>query len=143
MTDEEQQGKDECAAKGNCPVRDRIHIQEHLANERTFLSWIRTAVTILAFGFVIEKFALYLPVLMNITHAGNLPGNRDTAYLGLLLNIVAALLVVLATVRFLQTRRQIQEGAYRYSSTLDLLLAFTILLITIMVAIMLFRILFL
>ena len=28
----------------------------HMANERTFLSWIRTSIGIMAFGFVIEKF---------------------------------------------------------------------------------------
>jgi len=39
---------------------DRLHIREHLANERTFLSWIRTSVGILALGFVMEKFSLFM-----------------------------------------------------------------------------------
>ena len=30
----------------------------HMANERTFLAWIRTSIGIMAFGFVVEKFAL-------------------------------------------------------------------------------------
>jgi len=30
----------------------------HLANERTFLAWIRTSIGIMAFGFVVEKFGL-------------------------------------------------------------------------------------
>jgi uncharacterized membrane protein YidH (DUF202 family) len=29
----------------------------HMANERTFLTWIRTSIGIMAFGFVVEKFA--------------------------------------------------------------------------------------
>lgn len=34
------------------------NISDYLSNERTFLSWIRTSVGIMALGFVIEKFAL-------------------------------------------------------------------------------------
>jgi uncharacterized membrane protein YidH (DUF202 family) len=33
---------------------------DYLANERTFLAWIRTAVTIMAFGFVVARFGLLL-----------------------------------------------------------------------------------
>jgi putative membrane protein len=29
-----------------------------MANERTFLAWIRTGIGIMAFGFVVEKFGL-------------------------------------------------------------------------------------
>lgn len=32
----------------------------HLANERTFLAWIRTSIGIMAFGFAFEKFALFV-----------------------------------------------------------------------------------
>ena len=32
----------------------------HMANERTFLAWIRTCIGIMAFGFVIEKFIIFL-----------------------------------------------------------------------------------
>jgi putative membrane protein len=31
-----------------------------MANERTFLAWIRTSIAIMAFGFVVEKFGLFL-----------------------------------------------------------------------------------
>jgi putative membrane protein len=30
--------------------------REHLANERTFLAWIRTSIGIMAFGFVVVKY---------------------------------------------------------------------------------------
>jgi uncharacterized membrane protein YidH (DUF202 family) len=33
---------------------------QSVANERTFLAWIRTAIGIMAFGFVVEKFSLFL-----------------------------------------------------------------------------------
>jgi putative membrane protein len=33
--------------------------RRHAANERTFLAWLRTAIAVIAFGFVIEKFNLF------------------------------------------------------------------------------------
>jgi putative membrane protein len=38
-------------------VRNR---RVHMANERTFLAWIRTSIGIMVFGFVVEKFALFV-----------------------------------------------------------------------------------
>src|SRR5215469_2800993 len=31
---------------------------DHAANERTFLAWVRTAIAVMAFGFLIERFDL-------------------------------------------------------------------------------------
>jgi putative membrane protein len=33
---------------------------DYAANERTFLAWVRTAIAVMAFGFVIERFDLFL-----------------------------------------------------------------------------------
>ena len=35
---------------------------DHAANERTFLAWVRTAIAIMAFGFLVEKFDLFLEI---------------------------------------------------------------------------------
>ncbi|HXM85130.1 MAG TPA: DUF202 domain-containing protein, partial [Stellaceae bacterium] len=34
--------------------------RDHAANERTFLAWVRTSIALMAFGFLIEKFDLFL-----------------------------------------------------------------------------------
>ena len=34
--------------------------REHLANERTFLAWVRTGVAVMSLGFVVAKFGLWL-----------------------------------------------------------------------------------
>ena len=34
------------------------------ANERTFLAWVRTAIAVIALGFVIERFNLFLLVMV-------------------------------------------------------------------------------
>jgi putative membrane protein len=33
---------------------------DHAANERTFFAWVRTGIAVIAFGFVIEKFNLFV-----------------------------------------------------------------------------------
>jgi putative membrane protein len=35
-------------------------VRDYLAEERTFLAWIRTGVTLMAFGFVVARFAIFL-----------------------------------------------------------------------------------
>jgi len=38
---------------------------DHAANERTFLAWVRTGIAVIAFGFVIEKFNLFVLTMAN------------------------------------------------------------------------------
>jgi putative membrane protein len=40
---------------------------DHAANERTFLAWIRTGIAVIAFGFVVEKFNLFLRTLAGVS----------------------------------------------------------------------------
>ena len=36
---------------------------DHANNERTFLAWVRTGIAVMAFGFVIEKFNLFVATI--------------------------------------------------------------------------------
>ena len=38
---------------------DSQYIQQHLANERTFLAWIRTAITVIGIGFLVTNLHYY------------------------------------------------------------------------------------
>ncbi len=33
-------------------------VSDHLANERTYLAWVRTGITVIALGFVVSKFGI-------------------------------------------------------------------------------------
>ncbi|MGE3820062.1 MAG: YidH family protein, partial [Isosphaeraceae bacterium] len=35
-------------------------VRDHLANERTFLAWVRTALGLIGFGFVLARMGLFL-----------------------------------------------------------------------------------
>ena len=89
---------------------------DHAANERTFLAWVRTGVAVIAFGFVIEKFDLFLLTLLD---AASLDASRrsrleklsgpSTRYEGLTLIIVGIALLVVAAVRFVRTERLLAD----------------------------------
>lgn len=87
------------------------------ANERTFLAWVRTAVAIIAFGFLVEKFELFLHYLARVrlddgSAAIKAPKSEqiDAAQtVGLLLIGVGIVMIAVAAIRFLTLRRRIRS----------------------------------
>src|SRR5450759_1824771 len=107
-------------------------IRDHLANERTFLAWIRTSIGIMAFGFVVEKFALFIKQMSLILGKANienaLPSSHGySAIVGIFLVGLCTLMGLLAFVRYKKVERQIDEDTYQSSSILDVLLALSVL----------------
>src|ERR1700683_5118658 len=82
---------------------------DHAANERTFLAWVRTAIAVMAFGFVIERFDLFLqvaaPQLALRQFAPHGQALANAAGLAFLLLCVA--MIVLAGFRFVRTKKEI------------------------------------
>jgi len=113
-------------------VRNR---RVHMANERTYLAWVRTSIGIMAFGFVVERFALFLKQLRYFLEKTGSEGSVSappTGYsslLGVLLVGLGATMGVLAFIRYKKVEIQIDEDAYQPSITLDILLAMSILTI--------------
>jgi putative membrane protein len=88
---------------------------DHAANERTFLAWVRTAIAIMAFGFLVAKFDLFLRIEGASSAARTAPGGGgfvgDLA--GLLLFLLGGVMMVLATIRFRMTARDIEAAEVR------------------------------
>ena len=85
---------------------DDTVIREHLANERTLLSWVRTGVGLISIGLVVERGALVdaAPVKVASTSASEL--------FGLALALLGVLTLVIGTVQFLRTRQRISSGEF-------------------------------
>lgn len=110
-------------------VRNR---RVHMANERTFLAWIRTSIGIMAFGFVVEKFALFMKqisiILGKSTFENTMPPSHGySSITGIFLVGLGTLLVLLAFVRYKKVERQIDADTFKPSSILDIILAIAIL----------------
>src|SRR5215472_15120492 len=74
---------------------------DHAANERTFLAWVRTAIAVMAFGFLVEKFDLFLEVAAP-SLAGrtlSLPGQKFGNIAGLALIVLGTAMVAIAARR--------------------------------------------
>jgi uncharacterized membrane protein YidH (DUF202 family) len=127
--------------KDHPKVRNR---RVHMANERTFLAWIRTSIGVMAFGFVVEKFGLFvrqftyfLKTSGTVEGRSLLPGGRPIAppsagyssVLGILLVALGALMAVLSFIRYKKVEKQIDQDTYQPSVILDTLLAMSVLVI--------------
>jgi putative membrane protein len=83
---------------------------DHAANERTFLAWVRTAIAVMAFGFVIERFDLFLQALAPQTalkeiapHGQKFANSAGLAFIG-----IGVAMIVIAGVRFVSTTKAIE-----------------------------------
>lgn len=123
--------------KKSAKIRSR---RVHMANERTFLAWIRTSIGVMAFGFVVEKFSLFIKQVAYFLGKSNFdktapPSPGYSSILGIFLVGLGALMGVLAFVRYKKVEKQIDEDTYQPSMVLDVLLAATILAIGIFLVI--------
>ena len=115
-----------------------LNYRDHAANERTFLAWVRTGIAVIAFGFVIEKFNLFLVTLVETSalepdrkaHLQRLAG-PSTRYEGLALIVVGIALLVVAAVRYVRTERWLADPTTRKSGgvTAEVVLSATLALI--------------
>ena len=82
---------------------------DHSANERTYLAWIRTSISIMAFGFLIEKFELFVSYLNKKTgYENQFESSRFVESVGLGLFLIGVIIITAATIRF-----------YLYKSAID------------------------
>ena len=89
------------------------NFSDHSANERTFLAWVRTAIAIMAFGFLVEKFNLFLQVARSSmgVHMTSPGGVRFGEAAGLGLMVMGLGMVAVAAARFLKTAKEIDDPA--------------------------------
>jgi len=106
---------------------------DHAANERTFLAWVRTAIAIMAFGFLVEKFDLFLRIAGESLTTRTLPAGSQIVgnIAGLLLIVLGSAMMVFAATRFRKTALDIDAKEVRPGpgARLDITLAALLLLL--------------
>ncbi|MGC9268891.1 YidH family protein [Acidiphilium sp.] len=114
------------------------HFTDHAANERTFLAWVRTAIAVMAFGFLVERFDIFLKIAgkslgKTVTMSGQVAGSL----VGLALIVAGALMVMAAMLRFVRNRADIADDQTHgaTSDRLDLVLAGLIVVLGVALAI--------
>jgi putative membrane protein len=72
-------------------------ISDHLANERTFLAWIRTSVGLMGFGFVVVKFSIFVrQISIVVDRAIPVPSHGYSSVMGVSLVAFGAYIGILS-----------------------------------------------
>jgi putative membrane protein len=101
--------------------------QEHLANERTFLAWVRTTIALVSLGFVITRLGLWLRESgMKVPRLAH-----SVSPLGIGLMGFGALLTALAAWHYDAVNRQIEAGVVKTDRLLVWFLALAVALISV------------
>jgi putative membrane protein len=103
------------------------NLAEHLANERTHLAYVRTAVSLISLGITVNRFSLYL------LQRDELPRRPDrlallggTASAGLGMVIYALVLMLLALHRYRAVEQAIDSGRYHSDRWLVMVLTLSV-----------------
>lgn len=86
-----------------------VRATDTLANERTYLAYLRTALAFIAFGFVIARFSLFAREFSGLLH-GAVPQPGLSSGFGAAMAIFGVGLALYASWRYAQTDRGLREG---------------------------------
>lgn len=98
------------------PDQKNIDPRFLLANERTFLAWVRTSIAIMAFGFVVVKFSLFIKQLALLAgSATGIPQYGYSSVIGTFLVIIGVITLLFAFIRFKQAEKELRNNTYNSS----------------------------
>lgn len=120
------QGDDHRAASPRPDGRAR----DHLANERTFLAWIRTAMGLIGMGFVLARMGLFLEQLAGVEIPGRhheFHGSHEFLTTGIAFLLAGTALC--AGSRWLHERARVAIDDGRYEPARGAVLALTVLVV--------------
>ena len=119
--------------------------QQYLANERTFLSWVRTSIALIGLGFIISKFSFFLTEFRIIIHRYSAdspelnpyqtPSSIDqlSNWIGIGTISLAIVLILFALKNYLSTHKSIKTQTYSPNLTLIYFTTAIIILLSIFV----------
>jgi putative membrane protein len=93
-------------------------LQQYLANQRTFLSWVRTSIALIGLGFAIERFSVFLQqfrLIVDPDTTGNTSSataQEYSALVGIFMIVVGTSLIVYALKNYLDSNKTIKSGGY-------------------------------
>jgi putative membrane protein len=107
----------EAGAAGNnppssAPLLMSKKVSDHLANERTFLAWVRTGLATITFGFVVERLPIPTPLAGGKTQPGLVSWAPFSAVVGTSLTVLGLVMLGLALLNFLHIRANIDRDTF-------------------------------
>jgi putative membrane protein len=103
---------------------------EYLANERTFLAWIRTCIAVISLGFVIARFGVWLRELAaRIDPKIGIQSTRFSLMVGVAMMAFGSVLTFLAAWRYHAINRDIERGHYEVDRGLVIMVTLSVALL--------------
>ncbi|BAB67576.1 YidH family protein [Sulfurisphaera tokodaii] len=99
---------------------------DHLANKRTFLAWVRTAIALMGFGFVIAKFQIFLHIL------AHQPLTSTTLLGGVIMIIMGIATLLYGFYEYIQQEKELERK--QFSPRLTPMIIYTSLLTVLAIA---------
>lgn len=109
------------AEPGVQPI-EPVSVRDHLANERTLLAWIRTSLTVIGLGFIVDRLA------------SDQQRGGFSAYVGVALVLLGGVVAVAGAYSYLTARRELASGTYRPAVGLHIAIVCVVVLGSIAVA---------
>src|SRR5215472_2579637 len=95
----------------------QAHLSEHLANERTYLAYLRTSISLISFGITVNRFSIFLIQSKELPERALARWNMvGVSRLGFGMVVFGLLLLAWATIHSSQLSRNIDQENYRPSS---------------------------
>jgi putative membrane protein len=112
----------------------------YLAAERTFLAWIRTSISLMGFGFLIARFALFLREYGIAIGPSAAPQPVFSSWLGFVMVAVGVIVCVLAATRHRAYIQALERGVANppFDATTSLLVAAVLALVGLAISIHIF-----
>jgi len=108
-------------------MKEDKNTTEYLANERTFLAWIRTCIAVISLGFVIARFGVWLRELG--TQLAPRTESRSTSFslfVGVAMMALGSGLTLLAALRYHSINRSIGRGEFQPDKGLVILVTISV-----------------
>src|ERR1700733_3951698 len=86
-----------------------VRATDTLANERTYLAYIRTALAFIAFGFVIARFSLFAREFSTLVHTPNAEPGLSATF-GTAMAVFGLVVALLGARRYAATDRGLRIG---------------------------------
>lgn len=95
---------------------------DHLANERTFLAWIRTSISIIVFGFVVAKFGITLREFLRMQGQSQQESGWSLG-IGVTFMAMGIFMAVLALARYRTVLQRLESGQFQPARAVIVFLA--------------------
>ncbi|MFV8828883.1 YidH family protein [Alkalihalobacterium sp. APHAB7] len=109
-------------------TQESKYIQQHLANERTYLAWIRTAIAIIGIGFLATTLHYNTPLV-------DIYDQTLAIFISIFSLLLGLLTIVLATLIYLRNRKNINTQTFHSSFKLIIFMTTVIAFILLVFAI--------